>query len=827
MKRLFLLIAVCMIGMVVPQGMWAETYTANGVTIVVEGKTVTINSTNAGALSSYLNSGNASAAIAAIQAAKGDGSSIVFNDKFNADDLNALRDKSCCVQETVNMANTTFIKSVQPNDAYKIRVQPHNVDNKTQDEINAAFNSAASGVGPQEGDVAVAGNKFYQLTNGNWVLTTNPCFASLERLQTCMDSNNAYDKYAMAMVDGKPTVFKYANNPATNRNEWFAVSSYEDVKFSYWGSNVKKAISSYNAGSDLIATDLCNGCSNLKDLTIGSGTVHSITHNANGNTPPLTDLTIGNKVAKLGNGNDGVFADYSSITNLTFETGGNDPLVIDKNSFIRCGITSVSFPARTSTIEENAFSECNSLKTVKFLYDTQNTNPLVIKSKAFQNSKKIKDVDIAVNSNEKLLICEYNAFSFDAMEAQTQVDGEMATLHFPEDTNDHPDNFDFYAGEWKKGMAFSQNELNSFKDGLQVTVGGKNYVGDNIVQDPRNFDFDGQDQGYTAIWKYDNIDGYYHPSEYPNTKYAPANGWQQFAKTDSKREIYITGNVYMTYSTNKPYSLPTGIIAFRVTDYVDAGTAENGKTKNGKLVLKMIDQVPTETGMLLISTNKYKVTASQVALNPNIQSMFYFGDAKGTPTKYHYKMIKEDDPEGTSDYNYLAPAVHGITVGPVSKGEPDAKTGAIKVDERPFTHRNFILRKSDHWFVRTTPGTMPDNRAFLSLPIEKFTNDNESDMEGPLPWNTKAGDAFSTYDETSTEPGSNAKTNLFFEYDVEEYGMIWPLAMMNSDMGITTSISSIQQEKANNGIFTLQGVKVSAPSTKGIYIVNGKKVIIK
>lgn len=826
MKRLFILIAVCMIGMVLPQGVFAAA------TVTVSDGTVTINTDKAGDLKAYLQS-----ASDADKAAIRNASSIVFDGKFNKDDLEALKNAECCTQSTVDMSEAKFVKGAGVGGQDEGPYLYHDLD---------AMNNNAQG--KKKGDRCIVGAVFYKsnkdystgnsnppfewmslqggsedYTNNNRMLTQYPWYTSKD------DAPDPTDYGLYMYAGGKEYEFK---GPAEG---WVEVSSqggdeeldFKDMSFKYWGSNVTKAITSkYVDPTKPLDKNLCTGCSALQDLTINSGTIHKIYE---GNTkPPLQKVTIGNRVAQIGNGEaNGGFGNFSSITEVAFDENGDDPvsLVFKGSSFISCSsLTGISFPARTTLIEANAFSTCNSLTTVTFEHDTQFTDPLIIRSMAFQNCGKIKDVYINVNSDEKLLICEYNAFSFDAMEAQTQVDGEMATLHFPEDTNDHPDNFEFYAGEWKKGMAFSQSELNSFKDGLQVTVGGQNYVGDNIVQDPNNFNFGGQNQRYTAIWKYDNIDGYYHPSDYPNTKYAPANGWQQFAKTDSKREIYITGNVYMTYSTNKPYSLPTGIIAFRVTDYVEAGTAENGKTKNGKLVLKMINQVPVETGMLLISTNQYKVTASEVAQNPDIQTKFYFGDPVGDPQIYHYTM----GAEGDATSNYLAPAVHGIAVGPVSKGVPNAVTGAINVDERPFTHRNFILRKSDHWFVRTTKGTMPDNRAFLSLPIGKFTNDNESDMEGPLPWNTQAGKALTDYDPTqASNNDNNAKTNLFFEYDVEEYGMIWPLAMMDGNMGITTSISPIQQEKANNGIYTLQGVKVSATSTKGIYIVNGKKVIIK
>ena len=348
-----------------------------------------------------------------------------------------------------------------------------------------------------------------------------------------------------------------------------------------------------------------------------------------------------------------------------------------------------------------------------------------------------------------------------------------------------------------------QSDLNAFKDGLNVTYNGQDYIAAPTQS---------VGEWYSEV---DNSsDGYYHPSD-ASKKYAPANGWQQFAKTDSKREVFVKGNIYMTYSTDKAYSLPTGIIAFRVTDYKEAEEV-NGKTRKGRLVLKKIDQVPTETGMLLISTDKY------IVKNEDVMTVFFFNDAKGTPDKYHYTM----GAAGDATSNYLAPAVHGITVGPVSQGEPKAETGEIDVDKRPFTHRNFILRKSDHRFVRTTKGTMPDNRAFLSLPKELFTNDNETADEGPNPWNVNAGYAFESYETNEYDP-QEAKTNMFFEYDVEKYGMIWPLIKDEGPSGITTGIKNMNVETVPEGIYTLQGVKVSAPSTKGIYIVNGKKVIIK
>jgi hypothetical protein len=567
---------------------------------------------------------------------------------------------------------------------------------------------------------------------------------------------------------------------------------------------------------------------------------------------------VGKDVTKLGNA---LFQRMTSLTTLNFVEDGTEDLVIGSDCFDGCsGLTgTINIPKRiseiggsafkgTTNIEEVKFNEPSKLKTFKkFTFQDSgikqitipasvtliedgafqgnntttrlekvyfkggNTEPLIIKTDAFQNCVNITDVYVEVDpDDDRKLVCEYNAFDYRILVSQTQIDGPSAVLHFIED------DFNYYAGEWKKGMAFNQANLNTIKDGIpeDVTINGTTYIkgpsqNSNLI-----------DGGFAQIDT--NGDGYYHPSDYPNKQYAPGNGWQQFAKTASEREVYLVGNVYMTYSTDKACSLPEGIIAFRVADYVEAGTDANGKTINGRLVLRMIKEVPEHTGMLLISTNKYIVE------NESQMTKFYFGDpSEENLPEYPYLQGSDDEDDITS--NYLAPAVHGIAVGPVS-GAPIPDTGVIDINARPFTHRNFAMNKNTHQFVRVKKITMPDNRAFLSLPVEKFTNDNEKADEGPNPWNMYAGGKLESYDTTQPSSDGNtseAKTFMFFEYDVEKYGMIWPLAKLNDNLGITTGISTVQQEKANNGIYTLQGVKVFAPVAKGIYIVNGKKVVFK
>jgi hypothetical protein len=789
-----------MIGMVLPHEMWAD------VTIdtSTSGKVV-VTSENAGDFAAYLNS----ATTEQLNALKVN--EIVFVGNFNESDLNTLQNKGCATQKKVDMAEAKFIKSNSSsggNETY-LFVSDDQMQNKN------------------EGDHCIVGATKYRSgsTNGTdfvWNVANYDNGSTLvanenpQRYSTLTEAGDApHDYNTVILVGGTDYVFHNGqwvpdSQGGGGNNEY----DYTQMKFDYWGNNVEEIITS-NYATGAMAQQLCNNCSNLKTLTLSAGDFtgsvlgNNITHLETVNIQnQVTALGSGmfNQAGKEGTGNDAT----QHLTTVTFQDGCQIQ-TLPNSVFKDTGIRNLSVPSSVELIEAEAFSSCQSLETVTFV--NTNPNPLVIKNNAFQQSDHIKDIYLNVNPSDRLLICEYNAFDYHSMEGQTAEGSEMATLHFAEE------NFDYYAGEWKKGMAFKQADLNSFKDGIEI----KDDQGNVIYAKPNTQDPGAWGQyGFAAIESYGegNVDGYYHNPNGGNTKYAPANGWQQFAKVESKREIEITGNVYMTYSTATPYSLPKGIVAFRVTDYKEA-EIENGKTKNGRLVLKQIDQVPTETGMLLISTDQY------VVKNATDISVFYFGDPVGTPAQYHYNM----GVAGGATSNYLAPAVHGIAVGPTSKGEPNPVTGAIDVNGRPFDHRNFAMNKSTHQFVRVKKITMPDNRAFLSLPTTMFTNDNESATEGPNPWNTKAGDAFSTYETTQYDAPnggeSGAKTNLFFEYDVEQYGMIWPLIKDDSLTGVTTGIKNVNVETVQEGIYTLQGVKVSAPSTKGIYIVNGKKVIIK
>ncbi len=477
--------------------------------------------------------------------------------------------------------------------------------------------------------------------------------------------------------------------------------------------------------------------------------------------------------------------------------------VIPENAFNESGITSITIPRSVTEIMGGAFQACTNLETVTFQESHLNPQPpLIIHTGAFaggdEHQYHLKDVYVNVHPQDRLLVCEYNAFNFTSMESQTDVDNDqLATLHFLEE------DFDYYAGAWKKGLVFTQENLNSMKDGYKGTRNGITYIGEpNEMSHPQ----------------INRNSGYYQPDGYPNTQYAPANGWQQFAKTASDREILVKGNLYMTYSTDVPLGLPKGVLAFRVTEYFDVTTNSQGKTINGKLRLKFVQDVPVNTGVILTATDKYSVTTNK---SGEEISKFYFDDpSTPNPTQFVHNEVVGGDAT-----NYLVPAVSGVQVGPVSKGPYTGSNDFQLLGTSDFDHRNFGMHKTEHYFARVKDITMPDNRAFLSLPTTLFTNDNESATEGPVPIQTSAGLSASSYDPELTQ----ANAQVIYDYDIYTYGLVWPLERDYEESGIINGIETSldNQTKAPKGIYTLQGVRVEKPLAKGIYIIDGKKMIVK
>jgi len=357
----------------------------------------------------------------------------------------------------------------------------------------------------------------------------------------------------------------------------------------------------------------------------------------------LTDLTLGSHIKTIGTQ---AFKACTRLANVDFSSATSLE-TIGERAFNSTPITDIVLSNSVKFIETGAFSECGQLNSVTI---PSNSNLIYIKQGAFTNMYRLTEVNVNCNVQDnndaatqgeypRIPYCELNAFDFRSLVDQTDVAGiNEAQLSFPEGD----DNFVFYCG--KGGMVLSQANLNYVKDNPD------------------------------AAW----------------------NGWKQFARTGSSREIIVKGGMFCTYSTNKAYLLPDGIKVYRATSFAGAKTggtvtlteitySSNGAQKSGG--------VPTNTGVIL--------KGSYPLPNGNTESKFYLDTPKDGDTFTDYPYETED----ASNMNYLV----GTFGGGAYIEAADWANGKV-------TYRNFGFKVTknadgsptdDAVFMRTKKGNMP------------------------------------------------------------------------------------------------------------------------
>lgn len=870
---------VCAIGMIVPEEMMANVYNADHLKITTsdDGNTVTIESSDASALWAFLNFGDATektAVINAIKDVKGPGSKIVFNGFFSGDDLKALSDNGCCAQEEVDMAETTFKKHVELRDAmgaYKL-----NTENKDGTTIEEKFANAAqdNSIIIQNGDIGVHQGSFYKYNGSTWESTNAPFFVSQERLEQLVDANAALyttsGHFAKAYVGTTLTTFEAKTDPDNGdyTPKWRPLSSdagYDDMKFSYWGTNIKKAITSKNvAATDPMSKDMFSGCSNIVEMELKSGSFNWKLSDNVSDFPNLATLTIGKDVVRIGNDNDG-FANGFPIASLTFEAGGTQDLVISNKAFEGCrgirtnftiparttsigssafkevgpnpavaegetptpfvisfedtesnpsrlstivgtafhssGITSLTIPRGVTEIQSEAFMSCFALQDIHFgetykMDDEGKQVPLIIRSHAFdggtESAYRLSDVYVNVDPDDRNLICEYNAFNFTSMVGQTDPkNGQFALLHFKEG------NWDYYAGDWKKGVSFAQDALAKFKDGYP----DQSHMGSNEMVVSRGGKIEGM---------------------------SPANGWQQFARTTTGIDIIIEeGKDFMSFSTPIVLVKPDWMHIYRITEFSDGfgPNSDASSREQADAATKAATATEILEGVEVNGKNVYCVpTNTGVIRVDNIakDAIYYILEwndlSASDPVTYAYNSAwsypyKETNTGEEDKVNFLKPTTmpdrEDLNIGPVVRNE----SGEI-------THRIFGFKKitttvgdkdiTTGEFLRAKVGTtMKSQRAYLSLPASLFHWTNE--------WSSSSQDAPGTSIESSNSGSS--KVSLIIDADFD----------LDFDNGIATAVRQAVEEEMykNDSFYTLQGVKVAKPTKKGVYIHNGKKIYVK
>lgn len=289
------------------------------------------------------------------------------------------------------------------------------------------------------------------------------------------------------------------------------------------------------------------------------------------------------------------------------------------------------------------------------------------------------------------------------------------------------------------------------------------------------------------------------------------------------KDIYLTyrtGKFIRTYSNNKPMNPDNdNVKIYEVYRYVPPKQVDNIYTQ-GKIHLRQLNYVPAHVGVVLIGEvpadgNTYH-DADKLAfslLERTEESVEPGGDYRQVWTKAT-KYIDANDQWN----NYLVPTVTA-----------NNNLGNAQVDESgKVIYRYFGLgnyyRTNYHrslgdadtqpdyigFFRFTADGKSGANKAYLSIPANAEVGDAVGATYGYIDYN---GQLLGNKYDDGTLPESLAKIALVFDDLV--------------DGNEVTGIKELETEDLNNDkYYNLQGIEVAHP-VKGVYIHNGKKVIVK
>ncbi len=292
------------------------------------------------------------------------------------------------------------------------------------------------------------------------------------------------------------------------------------------------------------------------------------------------------------------------------------------------------------------------------------------------------------------------------------------------------------------------------------------------------------------------------------------------------KDIYLTyrkDRFIRTYSNDKPMNpVNDNVEIYEVYKYVkpEGGDADN-IYERGTVHLRRLKYVPANVGVVLIGVvpdGNYEDgrTLKFSLLERTEESVGPDGDYREVWTNSDKYIAK-----GNKWNNYLVPTV---------TAENDL--GNAKVDESgKITYRYFGLgnyyRTNYHkslgnddtqedyigFFRLTANGRSGANKAYLSIPANAEVGNGVGATYGYIDYNGQLlGNKYNDGSE-SIMPAKLAKMALVFDDLV--------------DGNETTGIKELETKKMNNNkYYNLQGIEIAHP-VKGIYIHNGKKIIVK
>ena len=269
-----------------------------------------------------------------------------------------------------------------------------------------------------------------------------------------------------------------------------------------------------------------------------------------------------------------------------------------------------------------------------------------------------------------------------------------------------------------------------------------------------------------------------------------------------------------TYCSNASWDLPTDgkVKAYVVHSYDKEG--KGGLKSQGVMELREINYIPAEMGVVLIADGTGE-TADE--LKVNLVSKW-----DGFATTQEDLWVKKANYADETFNNYLV----GLSTDGMFVTEGDFDEA-----ENKYVNRNFAL----NWFSNTKTGKALKAEGTPGLEDKPNGDAGDSDYLGffRLKGNIQKEYAYLQLSKDVVDynlqltGGKKENSKDIQEADVKlspNFGMIF-----DTDFDFVTGINSVSDVKknGNNGCYTLQGVKVQRPTAPGLYIMNGKKVIVK
>ena len=583
-----------------------------------------------------------------------------------------------------------------------------------------------------------------------------------------------------------------------------------------------------------------SGCPNLTEVNIGKG-VTSIEHHAFNSCPKLTTITVDTKNTKY---------DSRDNCNAIIETTSNTLVLGCKDTFIpntvtsigdaafwKCaGLTSIAIPASVTSIGASAFKECPDLTSVTFATGSQLTSIGVL---AFYDCKSLASIEIPAS------VTSIGIGVFNYCENLTTI-----TVNTENTTYDSRDNCNAIIETTpKKLVAVCKNStipdgVTSIGKGAFRTIGLTSVtipVSVTSIEDEAFYNCTNLGKTYVLpttvptmgsdVFKYCNDENFaiiVPAAKYDD--YCSASGWSSY-QSKMKNGYTVTCPDVITATGVGPLvqqgetvtlsgtgDIPTGYLfgGYSVKD-ADGATVNVTETEGVYTFTMPAADVTVATTWKMLTL----ADLAELALDETMQDVVKDGNLKMTVTpKNKYWTL-------ACGVDLLLPK--GVVVYKARMNSTGTKVELTEIDA---TTLGGVLKANNGVLIAGTPGqsydlvVSPDNSVttLSTADANSYGTDNEL---VPVLEDTH----FTTEDYFILTENKFIMVDISKDTKVPAGKAVLKVAAGSAKTrtldvidGETTGIASVVKSGEEEVWYNLQGQRISKPTRKGVYILNGKKV---